>query len=258
MNIVGSATRQKSDPGPRPDSSKPTAHIPPSTRVPDGGYSETNRGSSRSTNHQGDGEHVRGRPDGSSSSSHQRPAGWGIPRQQQQQPKAQTANPPSSHQPKQSTPPIYQPTHVKLPDRGEADGGAAAAADSISSRSGAPRPGRSSSGTVGGGVRRKPRHHARTQHHQPTVINVQCPLCARAFPKDRVELHAATCEGRVSPDEEVEVVEVTSSPPQHAASQQNKRMRNLQDTVTCPICNEAYSKTVIEDHAANCGDEVYV
>ena len=201
---------------------------------------------------------MRGRPDGSSSSSHQRPAGWGIPRQQQQQPKAQTANPPSSHQPKQSTPPIYQPTHVKLPDRGEADGGAAAAADSISSRSGAPRPGRSSSGTVGGGVRRKPRHHARTQHHQPTVINVQCPLCARAFPKDRVELHAATCEGRVSPDEEVEVVEVTSSPPQHAASQQNKRMRNLQDTVTCPICNEAYSKTVIEDHAANCGDEVYV
>jgi len=40
-------------------------------------------------------------------------------------------------------------------------------------------------------------------------------------------------------------------------SQQNKRMRNV-DTVMCPICNEAYPTSVIEEHAANCGDEVYV
>ena len=28
--------------------------------------------------------------------------------------------------------------------------------------------------------------------------------------------------------------------------------------VECPICNQSYSQTVIEEHAANCGDEVYV
>ena len=28
--------------------------------------------------------------------------------------------------------------------------------------------------------------------------------------------------------------------------------------IECPICNQSYSKTVIEEHAANCGDEVYV
>ena len=47
----------------------------------------------------------------------------------------------------------------------------------------------------------------------------------------------------------------------------HKRMRNgissrhdssASSKVTCPICNEAYSKSVIEQHAANCGDEVYV
>ncbi len=29
-------------------------------------------------------------------------------------------------------------------------------------------------------------------------------------------------------------------------------------TVECPICNERYPKTAIEEHAANCGEEVYV
>lgn len=231
--ISGSATRQKSDPGSRPDLSKPTAHIPPSTRVNGAADFSESSGSAGRANQ----DHVRGRPDGASA-QHQRPTGWGIPRQPQARP---------SPQPAEKSSPIYQPTHVKLPARGEADGGAAAAADSSSARP------RSTTTTVGGGVRRKPRHHARTQ--QPTV-NVQCPLCARSFPKDRVELHAATCEGRVSPDE-VEIVEEKSSSPPHQASQQNKRMRNV-DTVTCPICNEAYSKTVIEEHAANCGDEVYV
>ena len=28
--------------------------------------------------------------------------------------------------------------------------------------------------------------------------------------------------------------------------------------VECPICNQSYSQNVIEEHAANCGDEVYV
>ena len=28
--------------------------------------------------------------------------------------------------------------------------------------------------------------------------------------------------------------------------------------IECPICNERYSQSVIEEHAASCGDEVYV
>ena len=28
--------------------------------------------------------------------------------------------------------------------------------------------------------------------------------------------------------------------------------------VECPICNEKYAKSAIEEHAANCGEEVYV
>lgn len=28
--------------------------------------------------------------------------------------------------------------------------------------------------------------------------------------------------------------------------------------VDCPICNENYPKSAIEEHAASCGDEVYV
>lgn len=28
--------------------------------------------------------------------------------------------------------------------------------------------------------------------------------------------------------------------------------------VECPICNERYAKSAIEEHAANCGEEVYV
>jgi len=107
---------------------------------------------------------------------------------------------------------------------------------------------------------------------------VQCPLCSRSFPRDRVELHAATCEGRQSPppdvasvsappreEEEIEIVDETVSSSSRGGM--HKRMRNGGTTtssatagnkVTCPICNEAYSKSVIEQHAANCGDEVYV
>merc|ERR1719295_2229471 len=76
-----------------------------------------------------------------------------------------------------------------------------------------------------------------------TIVNVQCPLCARAFPKDKVELHASTCEGRSSSPlpEVVDIVDSTAqgSPASQGVSQQNKRMRNV-DTVMCPICNEAY------------------
>ena len=45
-----------------------------------------------------------------------------------------------------------------------------------------------------------------------TIVNVQCPLCARAFPKDKVELHASTCEGRSSSPlpEVVDIVDSTA------------------------------------------------
>lgn len=263
--------RPTSDPCPPPPpqsdpfnsaSAKPTAHIPPSARVPNGAAAASS--SSRAARANSSTERARGQPDGSAQSQsapnrQQPPSGWGIPRQPQGRPSQGPQTAPPKH-----SPPIFQPTHVKLPERGEADGGVAAPDSAGAAR--APRTARPSSGVVGGGVRRKPRHNSRAgQPSQPTVINVQCPLCARAFPKDRVELHAATCEGR-SPDEAPEVEIVEESIPGSRASQHNKRMRNrVDDTVdqaggcvTCPICNEAYPKTVIEEHAANCGDEVYV
>jgi len=259
-------------------SSKPTAHIPPSSRsaAATSGYAATPGsgpdGSRNGSRGQPDGA-ATGTPDAQNSHKQQRPTGWGYsqPRTQQQQHNSRPSQP-GTTTPKKSSP-IYQPTHVKLPgERGEADGGTSHTPDTSTSRSSsASRP--RNSGVVGGGVRRKPRHHSRThQHTQPsggvmgsgsgvTIVNVQCPLCARAFPKDKVELHASTCEGRSSSPlpEVVDIVDSTAqdSPASQGVSQQNKRMRNV-DTVMCPICNEAYPTSVIEEHAANCGDEVYV
>ena len=34
--------------------------------------------------------------------------------------------------------------------------------------------------------------------------------------------------------------------------------RSALSNVECPICNQSYSQSIIEEHAANCGDEVYV
>ena len=54
-----------------------------------------------------------------------------------------------------------------------------------------------------------------------------------------IEIHAANCEGR--PEDIPEVVTIGDD-----------------DPVECPICNQAYDKSDIEQHAANCGEEVYV
>ena len=35
-------------------------------------------------------------------------------------------------------------------------------------------------------------------------------------------------------------------------------LTGLGKSVECPICNQKYAQTVIEEHAANCGEEVYV
>ena len=37
----------------------------------------------------------------------------------------------------------------------------------------------------------------------------------------------------------------------------SSRVKAVSD-VECPICNQSYAQSVIEEHAANCGDEVYV
>ena len=41
----------------------------------------------------------------------------------------------------------------------------------------------------------------------------------------------------------------------HPRPDMNKGLLGL---VECPICNQNYDKSVIEEHAANCGEEVYV
>ena len=56
----------------------------------------------------------------------------------------------------------------------------------------------------------------------------QCPLCARQFPKSVLEVHAASCVGRYSPDSSM-------------ASQ-------------CPLCNHSFPPDLIEGHAAYCGE----
>ena len=38
----------------------------------------------------------------------------------------------------------------------------------------------------------------------------------------------------------------------------SSRPNSFAGGIECPICNQCYSKSVIEEHAANCGDEVYV
>lgn len=110
---------------------------------------------------------------------------------------------------------------------------------------------------------------------------IQCPLCAKAFPQEIVEVHASTCQGRQE-DPEVQVLGEENQPevvPEVISTENNnhhKRMRNgidqeevkillspskvneVSNKVQCPICQQLYSKSVIVEHAACCGDEVYV
>ena len=110
------------------------------------------------------------------------------------------------------------------------------------------------------------------QQHQSRMI--QCPLCGKNFPKSVIEVHAANCEGKPEPEPhhsepelKPEVLEVNlppekSSPPGRSlVNGSNNRVEGRRTSikmVECPICNQTYSQTVIEEHAANCGEEVYV
>ena len=86
-------------------------------------------------------------------------------------------------------------------------------------------------------------------------------MCSRSFAKNVIEVHAANCEGRTEEAEDdfehVEVDEVAEAVANSNADV-NMRSANSVKLIECPICNQSYDQTVIEEHAANCGEEVYV
>jgi len=90
---------------------------------------------------------------------------------------------------------------------------------------------------------------------QPKQL-IQCPLCSRSYEKHVIEVHAANCEGR--PEDIPEVVTIGDEPEiRENISGSGFRMSNS-SKVECPICNQGYDQTDIEQHAASCGEEVYV
>jgi len=66
------------------------------------------------------------------------------------------------------------------------------------------------------------------QNLNGTTRLAQCPLCARQFAKSVIEVHAASCPGRYSPDPEL--------------------------PLQCPLCNQSFPPDLIEGHAAYCGE----
>jgi hypothetical protein len=87
---------------------------------------------------------------------------------------------------------------------------------------------------------------------QPKQL-IQCPLCSRSYEKHVIEIHAANCEGR--PEDIPEVVTIGDEPEPQIISGSGFTSSSK---VECPICNQGYDQTDIEQHAASCGEEVYV
>lgn len=124
------------------------------------------------------------------------------------------------------------------------------------------RPGSNASSYNGGATKRRP---ASSQNMPQGQRLIQCPLCGRNYAKSIIETHAASCEGR-SPESDVLEVnlppERDAQPPPATRSKVSnsfkERSKASNILVECPICNQKYSKTLIEEHAANCGEEVYV
>eukprot|EP00095_Tigriopus_kingsejongensis_P007963 snap_masked-scaffold135_size322082-processed-gene-0.0 protein:Tk07963 transcript:snap_masked-scaffold135_size322082-processed-gene-0.0-mRNA-1 annotation:"chaperone protein dnaj" len=116
----------------------------------------------------------------------------------------------------------------------------------------------------GGATKRRPATGQNQSAYSQRLI--QCPLCGRNFAKSVIENHAANCEGR-SPETE-SGLEVnlpperdTQPPPATKTKVSNsfkERSKASNILVECPICNQKYSKSIIEEHAANCGEEVFV
>ena len=91
---------------------------------------------------------------------------------------------------------------------------------------------------------------------QPKQL-IQCPLCSRSYEKHVIEIHAANCEGRPEDIPEVVTIGDELPEPQNSISGSGFRMSSS-SIVECPICNQGYDQTDIEQHAASCGEEVYV
>lgn len=107
------------------------------------------------------------------------------------------------------------------------------------------------------GTSRRPGHH----HQQHTSL-IQCPLCGKHYPRNVVEVHAAGCEGNNNDEEQPqpvppEVLEV-NLPPEREEVRSNPTENLDTKMVECPICSQSYPQAVIEEHAAGCGEEVYV
>ena len=49
-----------------------------------------------------------------------------------------------------------------------------------------------------------------------------------------------------------------AGPPSSSSVRRTPSSSSSSGRVECPICNERYAKSAIEEHAANCGEEVYV
>ena len=177
-------------------------------------------------------------------------------------------------------------------------------------RTGTPTSRHRAAGRPSGGVaasRRRPASQGHSHQQQQTRL-IQCPLCARNFPKSVIEIHAASCEGRpaaaagagadddndTGPTMMIDDGQISGGlsvhlPPEKAAAaadplrhlhrqqqqQQHRhpaprsasqpghggvasKRRPTGRTVECPICNQKYPQSSIEEHAASCGDEVYV
>ena len=148
----------------------------------------------------------------------------------------------------------------------------------------------SSGGARSRGTRRRPASSASSHAHQYQTRLIQCPLCGRQYSKSVIESHAAQCEGRRSlPDSDSSdsglTMKLKAEKPYESgpvASPRQRRARtsgsgsstgssgrpgfssragsgsNPAKLVECPICNQKYAKSVIEEHASLCGEEVFV
>lgn len=137
-----------------------------------------------------------------------------------------------------------------------AGGGATSTSASHATSSVRIQPTQRSTGHGGGRGRRRARDSKSYNNSggpQPKQL-IQCPLCSRSYEKHVIEVHAANCEGR--PEDIPEVVTIGDEPEPQIIS--GSGFMSSSSKVECPICNQGYDQTDIEQHAASCGEEVYV
>jgi curved DNA-binding protein CbpA len=222
--------------------SRPPSSTKPSTTFRQSSDSDSNPSSPRkptpSSSSSSSLNGLRGQPDGAARPS---PDSSSF-RRRTQSPHSTSSFPPGYQQPTESSARRGgMPTQRPDPDGG---GGGASAGTR-------PRThvtyGRSSVGAA-----RKRQQQAQQQAQQQQTRLIQCPLCSRAFPRNVIESHAASCEGRGS-DSSPEALSPSAGLEVHLPPEEV-----TEKMVLCPICSQNYPQSVIEEHAAGCGDEVYV